>query len=727
VGFRPFVYTLAVRLGLTGWVSNDADGVHAEVQGAGPAIEQFVAALRSDAPPLAVVEAVESVAVPCQEDTGFRIAPSDGSGRPSTLVSPDVATCGDCLRELFDPNDRRYRYPFNNCTNCGPRYTIIQGVPYDRPSTTMAGFPMCGPCRIEYEDPTNRRFHAQPVACPVCGPRLSLPVETVVQRLLAGDIVAIKGLGGYHLAVDATQDAAVARLRQRKMREEKPFAVMVPDLATAEKLCHVTPADRRALLAAEAPIVLMASRGSLAPSVAPGNRSLGLFLPYTPLHHLLMRDVGRPLVMTSGNRTDEPIVYQDGDRRLDDIADVMLVHDRPIHIRTDDSIVRTFRDAPTVQRRARGFVPRAVRVPEGRLPGLAVGAELKNTICLLRGSHAFLSHHIGDLENHEAYRSFEQAIEHLQRLFDIELRWIAHDLHPEYLSTKWAQDRDLPLMGIQHHHAHIASCLADNGHPGPVIGIALDGLGFGTDGTIWGGEFLVADLRDFERRGWLSRVRMPGGAAAIKAPWRMALSWLEATFGQALPALPPVGQHPEQDLVLQAARQGINAPLTSSMGRLFDAVSAILGVREVISYEGQAAIELEQHADPDETGSYAVPLRDLDGGSFEVSGEDLIRHVVSDRLDGAPGPVVAARFHHAVADAILAGAERLKSLHGLSTVALSGGVFQNLRLLTGTVERLEAHGFTALCHRQVPCNDGGISLGQAVVASRRATGPAGPT
>ncbi|HEV3363204.1 MAG TPA: carbamoyltransferase HypF, partial [Acidimicrobiia bacterium] len=544
VGFRPFVHLLAGRLGLGGWVGNDAHGVIIEAEGDGDALARLVDSLGADAPPLAVVERVSVRELDPQGEGTFRIVHSrDGSGR-TALVSPDVATCADCLAEIADPAARRHRYPFTNCTNCGPRFTITTTVPYDRPNTTMAGFAMCSDCAAEYDDPSDRRFHAQPICCPACGPQLALvdgdgnpcpaedPLAEAAARVRAGEVVAVKGLGGYHLAVLAGDEAAVAGLRRRKHRDDKPFAVMVADAPAARVWCDVD-AEEQALLEGPArPVVLLERRADagIAPSVAPGNRRLGVMLPYTGLHHLLAAAIGEPFVLTSGNLSDEPIAHDDEDarRRLAGIADVFLVHDRPIHSRVDDSVTRVFRGREIALRRSRGYAPRPVPLPwDFPRPVLACGAELKHTFCLGKGHHAFVSHHIGDLENYETWQSFTSGVEHFGRLFDIRPEVVAHDLHPEYLSTKYALELEesaghVSLTGVQHHHAHIASCLADNGETGPVIGVAFGGLGWGTDGTVWGGEILVADLAGFERVGHLATVPMPGGAAAIREPWRMA-------------------------------------------------------------------------------------------------------------------------------------------------------------------------------------------------------------
>jgi hydrogenase maturation protein HypF len=732
VGFRPFVYALATGLGLSGFVGNDVDGVFVEVEGPSGAVTEFLRQLERDPPPLARIERVTATAVTPTGETSFAIAASGPPGPRRTLVSADTATCQDCLRELDDPADRRFGYPFINCTNCGPRFTIVRDVPYDRPFTTMAPFTMCPACAAEYHDPADRRFHAQPTCCPACGPRLILrdhaghalpgdPLTRAAGLLSTGQVLAVKGLGGYHLAADARNQAAVAALRARKHREDKPFAVLAADLAAARTLGQVDPAAAALLTSPARPVVLLPRHpgADVAPATAPGNRSLGVMLPYTPLHHLLVRTLTRPMVLTSGNVSDEPIAYRDDDAlaRLGPIADAFLSHDRAIHIRTDDSVARTFRGRPMPIRRSRGYVPEPVRVDGGfPRPVLACGAELKNTFCLAKDRHAFISHHIGDLENAETLRSFTEGIAHFRRLFDIDPQVVAHDLHPEYLSTKYALELDLPVHGVQHHHAHIASCLADNGADGPVLGVAFDGTGYGPDGTIWGGEFLIAGLAGFERGGHLAPVPLPGGAAAIRQPWRMVAAYL----GAAAPAgLDVVRRHADRwPAVTAMAAKGVNAPLTSSAGRLFDAAAAILGVRDAINYEGQAAIELEQLADPAETRAYPAGVQ-AGQGPFQACGADLLHAVVEDLTNGIPAPVIAARFHHGVAAVIEAGCVRLREGSGLDTVALSGGVFQNMLLLHATVTRLEARGFRVLTHSRVPCNDGGISLGQAVIAAAR--------
>jgi hydrogenase maturation protein HypF len=751
VGFRPFVHGLATRLGLTGLVGNDTNGVFVEVEGSEGAVAAFLDGLERQAPPLAVIERVTATPLAPTGLAGFTIVASEAGGERATLISPDTGTCDDCLADLANPADRRHGYAFVNCTNCGPRFTIIREVPYDRPNTTMAGFAMCEPCACEYHDPADRRFHAQPTCCPACGPTLRLvgpagaaevealdPIAAAAELLREGAVVAVKGVGGYHLAADAASEAAVGTLRSRKHREDKPFAVMVADLAMARTLCEVDAVEAGVLSSPRRPIVLLRRRpdAPLASQVAPGNRSVGLLLPYTPMHHLLLAAVGRPIVLTSGNLSDEPIAYLDEEaaERLDGVADRFLVHDRPIHMRTDDSVARVFAGRELLLRRSRGYAPQPLTQPWAfRRPLLACGAELKGTFCLAKGRHAFVSHHIGDLENYETLRSFIQGVEHFTRLFEVTPELVVHDLHPEYLSTKYALDleaRDgVELLGVQHHHAHVASCLADNAEAGPVIGVAFDGTGYGTDGTVWGGELLAADLSGFERIGHLDPVPLPGGATAIREPWRMAATYLEAAFGDALPDRLGVAERNRErwGQVLALGRSGVASPATSSAGRLFDAVAAILDVRDAINYEGQAAIELEQLADPAERGAYHARIEP--GPPFRIVGADLVRAAVEDLGGGAAPEVVAARFHNGVAAAIVAGCELGREATGLATIALSGGVFQNLLLLERTVAGLEARGFRVLTHGRVPPNDGGISLGQAAIAgaldAARLGGPGG--
>ncbi len=740
VGFRPFVYRLARECGLSGFVNNNSDGVLIEIEGAPERLAAFRRRLRREAPPLARIVEMRFEEVEPQGQDGFTIRTSQRDSTPSTLISPDVSVCDDCLRELFDPADRRYRYPFINCTNCGPRYTIVKRIPYDRPFTSMSIFPMCEACAREYHDPANRRFHAQPNACPECGPRLRLyrgdgqevetddPLAETVRLLREGKIVAIKGLGGFHLAVDARNDGAVRELRRRKGRAEKPFALMAPDIDSVRKFCLVSREEAEILQDPVRPIVLLRARAdsALAGSVAPGNRYLGFMLPYTPLHHLLLRDHFDALVMTSGNFSEEPIAIKNEEalQRLASLADYLLLHDREILQRCDDSIVRRAGSATRLVRRARGFVPGPVFLTKPtRLRVLACGAELKNTIALSRGDAVFLSQHIGDLDNPEALAFFQQSIAHLQRILEITPEAIAYDLHPEYLSSKWAlRQEGLPKVAVQHHHAHLVSVMAENGVEAPAIGLILDGTGYGTDGTIWGGEVLVGDAHGFRRWAYLSPVPMPGGEAAIRQPWRMAVSYLVAAFGDdyarlSLPFLRNVVPR-RLDMLRQMLEKGINSPLTSSCGRLFDGISALLGLRQEISYEAQAAIELEMHVD-DSVGDFytdALPQKVV-SGALPVA--PLVRAVVQDLERGEATGRIAARFHRTLAELFVLAARQARNETGIDTVALSGGVFQNVYFFEYLLHRLQDEAFAVLTHHHVPTNDGGLALGQVVIADKK--------
>ncbi len=778
VGFRPFVYRLAHEEALGGYVCNDDHGVLLEVEGSGGQVNRFMARLVAELPPLASVDEITAEQLAPAGETGFRIASSSSLGTPDALVTADSATCADCLRELFDPGDRRHRYPFTNCTNCGPRFTIVRGVPYDRALTTMAGFAMCEDCRREYEDPADRRFHAQPNACPQCGPQLALlsagdrrelagPCEAIGMsaRLLdAGAILAIKGLGGYHLACDARNIDAVAALRARKHREDKPFALMVRSADAAAALIVLEPRSRTLLDDPARPIVLAPRRddADLADAVAPGAPELGCMLPYTPLHHLLLAELhartGREpvLVMTSGNVSDEPIAFRDPDalERLAGIADAFLVHDRPIQTRTDDSVIRITRAAgeeqPAVLRRSRGYVPGRMALPvECHRPLLACGAEQKNTFCVAKGSRAWVSHHIGDLEHEATLRAFREGITHFERLFAVTPELVAHDLHPGYLSTSYAQERDdVAHVGIQHHHAHLAACLAEHGLEERVLGVIFDGTGYGTDGTVWGGELLVGDLLGFERVGALLPVPMPGATAAIRQPWRMAFAWATSAGAVASagssgsvasaasagsvaerPGAPPVpsrlrGRVDERRWRAMAGVAGSAAlsPVTTSMGRLFDAVGALCGVRAEISYEGQAAVELEAlaaHAFRASRNRYALALIPGAGPGLQLDPRPLISAVIADLEDGVAPDVVAAGFHRAVASGATAAACRIAGARGLGTVVLSGGVFQNRLLLEAMTTGLTGAGLRVLVPQRLPAGDGGISFGQAAIAAAR--------
>ena len=738
VGFRPFAHRLAREQALSGWVHNDGHGVLLELEGHRAAVARFLERLSREAPPLASVERVRSEPLRPTGEAGFRILDSDRSGGTSTLVAPDAAPCRDCLVELFDPRDRRYRYPFINCTNCGPRFTIIRGVPYDRPLTTMASFQMCARCRGEYEDPASRRFHAQPNACPACGPtaRLlggngrSIPVQDAVRAaadaLGAGQIVAVKGVGGYHLACRADEERTVARLRRAKRREEKPFAVMVGDLDAACALVRLTAAERELLRGGERPIVIAPRRpgGRVADSVAPRSCELGVMLPSTPLHHLLLTDCPAPLVMTSGNVRDEPIAHLDDDAlaRLSGVADVTLAHDRAIHVRVDDSVVRSLgakAGRPLMLRRSRGYVPASLRLPLGAPALLACGAELKSTFCIARGSRAWVGHHIGDLRNWETLRSFREGVAHFERLFSITPEVLAHDLHPDYLSTAYAFEREgAALVGVQHHHAHLAACLAEHGHEGPAIGAIYDGAGLGTDGAIWGGELLAGDLRHAERVGHLQPVRLPGGDAAVREPWRMACAWLlGARDGVAAPPA-AIAAHIERERweqVAELALSGAASPLTTSVGRLFDAVAALCGIRMVVQEEGRAAIELEAAAATGEQGAYPMPI--ADSGMLVLDARQTVHALLGDLAAGTSVAVASARFHNGLADATATALIALARRRGVATVVLSGGVFQNRRLLVRTAWALAPSGLRVLIPQALPPNDAGIAYGQAAVAA----------
>jgi hydrogenase maturation protein HypF len=828
VGFRPFSHRLACELGLSGWVGNDELGVALEVEGSPEAVSDFLGRLAREAPPLAVVERVRTVPLETTGEEGFAILDSRRSGSAAAVaqVAPDSAPCEACLGELMDPADRRYRYPFINCTDCGPRFTIVGSVPYDRARTTMAGFEMCGECRTEYEDPAGRRFHAQPNACPRCGPRARLveltggtlremamnparetlhetagdlagtprqgtaedPVRAAAAELLAGRIVAVKGLGGYHLACRADDEGTVSELRRRKGREEKAFAVMARDLPAARALVHLRAVDEDFMKGRRRPIVIAQGRpgGQVAESVAPGSPELGVMLPSTPLHHLLLADVGIPLVMTSGNLSEEPIAYRDEEalERLGGIADVLLVHDRPIEVRVDDSVVRSLgadsragedghadaRSAGTAEagtaeagtaeaapplmlRRARGYVPASLPLPVQAPPLLACGAELKSTFCLAKGSRAWVSHHIGDLKNWETLRSFREGVAHFEALFEIAPEAIAHDLHPDYLSSgyalerqgtesepdseshsrpapeshrrRWPEPDGVRLIAVQHHHAHMAACLAEHGERGQAIGVIYDGTGLGEDGTIWGGELLAGNIERVERVGHLQPVGLPGGDAAAREPWRMACAWLTAAHGEEAVAPPPRiagrvdGERWKQ--VAELARSGTASPTTTSVGRLFDGVAALCGIRLVAHEEGRAAMELEWAAMSAEAagegGAYPMPV--VDGEMLRLEARETVLAIEGDLAAGTSAAVVSARFHNGLADATATAVTLAAQRRGLDTAVLSGGVFQNRLLLRRTAGALEQVGLRVLIPQALPPNDGGISYGQAAVAATR--------
>jgi hydrogenase maturation protein HypF len=735
VGFRPHVYRLAYRYGLSGHVRNTVAGVTIEVQGPDDTLGRFLRSLETEAPPLARIAALSVEEVACLPDTDFTIHRSEAGEHADTLIAPDIATCADCLHELLDPADRRCGYPFINCTNCGPRFTILKRIPYDRPNTSMAAFGMCAQCQAEYDDPFSRRFHAQPNACWNCGPQLAFldaegnavggdPLAQTIDFLKAGWIIAIKGLGGFHLCVDATQVAAVEELRRRKRRFEKPLAVMVPDVAQADSLCVASEADRALLESPQRPIVLMRARScsGLPESIAPRSPDLGIFLPYTPIQHLLFaRGSFAALVMTSGNLCEEPICIENDEAidRLRGIADYFLCHDREILLRCDDSVVRNFQGRTTMLRRSRGFVPVPVTIERG-LPGvLAVGGELKSAVCMTKGEHAFVGQHIGDLESLAAYQFFQESIAHLENILEWKPSLIAHDLHPGYLSTQWAtQQQDVRTIPVQHHHAHIASCMAENQLAGRVIGVALDGTGYGTDGQIWGGEILIADFRGFERAAHLNYVPMPGGAQAIREPWRMAVAYLDHAGGNCLEeGLPFLGSIPASHLetVRRMTVQRIRSPLTSSCGRLFDGVAALIGLRTEVSFEAQAAIELEACCqDRMEGGEYCFSVKE--GECREIGTASLFEQILADLKHGVSQATISRRFHQGLLSTLADVIHRISLSTGIQDVCLSGGCFLNTHLTVGLDRLLRTEGLRVYTQSQVPCGDGGLSLGQAAIA-----------
>jgi hydrogenase maturation protein HypF len=724
VGFRPFVYNLAGKLGLAGYVLNSSAGVLIEVEGEPSQIERFVRELSENPPPLAQIEEIAVASLTPAGSAAFEIRESLDEPGHLAPVSPDVSTCLDCLRDVQTPGNRRFGYAFTNCTNCGPRYTITRMIPYDRPLTTMACFAMCERCLREYEDPTNRRFHAQPNACPDCGPALTLSIEQARELLREGRIVAIKGLGGFHLVCDPFNDAAVRQLRERKKRSDKPFALMVPDVAAAEKLCFASDAERAALTSIRRPIVILERRSDspLSPALAPGNNTLGVMLPYTPLHHLLFDESCRALVMTSGNLSEEPIVTgnREAAARLQSVADAFLFHNRDIHTRVDDSVARVFAGQERILRRSRGYAPHPVTLGFPVAEILACGAELKNTFCLTKDHYAFLSQHIGDLENYETLVFYRETLDRMKQLFRIAPAAVAYDLHPQYLSTKLALEMtDCRQIGVQHHHAHIASCMAENGIEGKAIGVAFDGTGYGTDGKIWGGEFLIADFAGFERRAHFRYIALAGGDRAVREPWRLALSYLLDTFGAHVDSLdlPLFRRVASKKIatVRSMIERRINTVETSAAGRLFDAVASIVGVRDEVNFEAQAAIELETCALPGVDAVYPFELEE--DVLWQIDVRPMIERIIRDVLAAKPTGWISAAFHNTVAAIIGEVCLRLRSAEGIDSVCLSGGTFQNVYLVERTVAGLRANGFQVFLHSKVPPNDGGISLGQAVIAN----------
>jgi hydrogenase maturation protein HypF len=764
VGFRPFIYRLATEMGLPGWVMNSSRGVVIEAEGSKPQMDAFLLRIEKEKPPRAFIQSLEFSFLDLIGFSRFEIRHSDAAGPPTALVLPDIAVCPDCLKELFDPSNRRYLYPFTNCTNCGPRFTIIELLPYDRVNTTMKTFEMCESCREEYENPLDRRFHAQPNACPVCGPHLELWDGTgnvqsrqhtalleAAAAIRAGKIVAVKGLGGFHLMVDAGNEQAVVRLRDRKHREEKPFALMYPSLESVKRDCEVSELEERLLLSAESPIVLLrrsaaphpsrlTPHAGVAPSIAPGNPYLGVMLPYTPLHHLLMVELGFPVVATSGNLSDEPICTDEREavKRLGGITDLFLVHNRPIVRHVDDSVVRIMMGRELVLRRARGYAPLPVRLKEPAPPLLAVGGHLKNTVALTVGNNIFISQHIGDLETREAFEAFREVIASFRALYNTQPERIVCDMHPDYLSTRYAKDQGTPLTAVQHHFAHVASCMAENELEGTVLGVAWDGTGYGPDGTIWGGEFLKTDAASFRRAASFRTFRLPGGASAVKEPRRTAAGMLYEIIGDRLfdrvdlPLLRSFAASERTVLRTMLAR-GVHSPRTSSAGRLFDAVASIIGLRQRVSFEGQAAMELE-FAIGDERTEEAYEFQIVNCGlrieeaeeihrqseiknsqsAMTIDWEPMISGILEDVRSGVPVARISAKFHNTLAEIIVDVARRV----GEERVVLTGGCFQNQYLTERTVRRLETEGLRPYWHQRVPPNDGGIALGQVFAAIR---------
>ena len=740
VGFRPTVYGYAQKHGLTGWILNSAHGVEIEVHGDSESLDAFLQELRENPPQMAQIDLFTVSDAPTRVFERFEIIASQDNPADFLPVSPDLNVCPDCLKELFDPANRRYRYPFINCTNCGPRFSIVKSIPYDRPNTSMSAFPLCPDCDREYHDPADRRFHAQPIACPVCGPHVWLQtseseiareeevIQLTRQKLADGKILALKGLGGFHLACDAWNESAVAQLRLRKRRSMKPFALMSPDLETIRQFALISVEEEKLLVSTQSPIVVLnlTEQGKkLAEIVAPDQNTLGFMLPYTPLHYLLLEKAeGYPevLVMTSGNLSEEPIVTENEDalEKLGIIADAFLLHNRPIETRIDDSVLTLVANQPNFLRRARGYAPSPIRLPFQTVPALAAGTHLKNTFALSRDHYAFVSHHIGDLENQETLIAFTKAIDHYQHIFRIQPQLIAADMHPDYLASRYAQDRaakqQLPIIKVQHHHAHISSCLADNGWKtnDPVIGLAFDGTGFGTDGAIWGGEVLIANYSGFERRFQLEYAPLPGGDVSIRKPARLALAYLQH-FGLLAQAegLAPYRfvDEVERQVLIRQVETGFNTPQTSSMGRLFDAVASLVGLYQEINYEAQNAIRLEAIANPDELDSYEFPIE-----GNQILLKPLFEQTLADLQNNLPQYTISAKFHNAIIRLALEVSEQIRSETGLNTVAISGGVWQNRRLINNVIPALEKAGFSPLWHHQVPANDGGVALGQLLTA-----------
>jgi len=737
-GFRPFIYRQAVQNRLGGFVQNRPDGVLVEVEGAASAIDSFLHGVQDNLPPLASLTGISALDIEKMCEEVFRIIPSDLSGDGDVHIAPDAAVCPECLAEFSNPYDRRYRYPFINCTNCGPRLTIIKAIPYDRVNTSMACFPLCPQCQSEYENPADRRFHAEPDACPVCGPQLKIidgegiplntsdPIAAAVGLLKEGKVLAVKGLGGFHLSVDAGNNEAVARLRSRKYREEKPLAIMVYDVAGAHRLAQINDDEEKLLTSPQRPIVLLKKRSSniISEKVAPQVPHLGIMLPYTPLHYLLLEKDFAALVMTSANQVDEPICIRNREavERLKGIADYYLVHNRDILVRCDDSIVMVAGERQRILRRSRGFVPRPVELAESFPDVLALGPQLKATQCILKGKFAFLSPHLGDLETPQARDFFSESLSLMQRITETNPSVVACDYHPAYYSTKVAAELEsVEVIRVQHHHAHVVSCMAENQISGEVIGLAMDGTGFGLDGNAWGGEFLVADETQFQRWGYLQYFVLPGGEKAIREPWRIAASLLKNAYGQSwLSVAEKMGVISDQksgELIDKIMENKINSPLTSGLGRLFDGVAAMMGLRRQVSFEGQAAMELEGQISETSAASFPFAIKQDDEGCFILDVSETIRSIVEEIISGTDKSEISSSFHWTLARAFAAMANKIKGETGIERVALSGGCFQNRILLEKSVFELENAGFSVYCHKQVPANDGGVALGQAVVAA----------
>ncbi|MFA5059728.1 MAG: carbamoyltransferase HypF [Candidatus Omnitrophota bacterium] len=738
VGFRPFIFRLAQELKLTGWVKNSLSGAVIEAEGAKENLEHFIIRIKKEKPPQSFIQSLEFSFLDAIGHSSFEIKASDDTGKKTALILPDFATCPDCRDEIFDALSRRYLYPFTNCTHCGPRFTIVETLPYDRKNTSMKGFTMCPDCQREYEDPQNRRFHAQPNACPACGPQLELwnkdgkvlsrkheAVLAAAQAIRDGKIVALKGLGGFHLIVDARNETAILRLRKLKFRQEKPFALMFPSIKDIEKVCEVSGLERNSLESGEAPIVILRRKkgtpglSSIAPSVAPKNPCLAVMLPYTPLHHILLKLLSFPIVATSGNLSDEPISTDEHEAlgRLGGIADLFLIHDRPIVRHADDSIVKMIAGRPMIFRRARGFAPLPIETNDVLPPAVSVGGHLKNTIAVTAGNNIFISQHIGDLETHQSTQAFEQAIKDFRGLYEVSPSYVACDMHPEYLSTKYAKNLKIPVKSIQHHHAHIVSCMAENEIDGQVLGVAWDGTGFGTDGCIWGGEFLFSSLSDFKRTAYLRYFPLPGGEKAVREPRRSALGILYTMFGEKAfeqKSVAPTRAFKPQELyvISKMLKQSIHSPLTSSVGRLFDAVSSLLDLHHITNFEGQAAMSLEHLTEDVQTKEF-YPFHVSSTDPMIIDWEPMILDILKDIKDEISPEIISAKFHNALSEMIVA----IARISNEEKVVLSGGCFQNRYLTQCAVARLREEGFKPYWHQRVPCNDGGISLGQMVAAS----------